>query len=46
MNNCVETAGLKGELLAVRDSRRIERPALPFGVQAWHHFISALQETN
>ncbi|MFD7176127.1 DUF397 domain-containing protein [Streptomyces sp. NPDC059929] len=44
MNNCVETAGLKGELLAVRDSRRIEGPALLFGVQAWHHFISALQE--
>ncbi|MFE4868053.1 DUF397 domain-containing protein [Streptomyces sp. NPDC056682] len=44
MNNCVETAGLKGELLAVRDSQRIEGPALLFGVQAWHRFISALQE--
>ncbi|MFJ8309841.1 MULTISPECIES: DUF397 domain-containing protein [unclassified Streptomyces] len=46
MNNCVETARLKGELLAVRDSQRIEGPALLFGDRAWHGFISALQADN
>jgi hypothetical protein len=46
MNNCVETARLKGELLAVRDSQRIEGPALLFGAPAWHSFISALSADN
>ncbi|MFG3281137.1 DUF397 domain-containing protein [Streptomyces sp. NPDC048111] len=42
MNNCVETARLNGELLAVRDSQRIGGPALLFGAPAWHRFISAV----
>ncbi|MCX5383784.1 DUF397 domain-containing protein [Streptomyces sp. NBC_00083] len=46
MNNCVETARLKGELLAVRDSQRIEGPALLFGDLAWHRFISSLRRAS
>ncbi|MCT9088529.1 DUF397 domain-containing protein [Streptomyces sp. ASQP_92] len=42
MNNCVETARLPGELLAVRDSQRTDGPALLFGSPAWQRFISTL----
>ena len=46
MNNCVETARLKGELLAVRDSQRIDGPALLFGAPAWQRFISTVAQLN
>ncbi|MEV7414112.1 DUF397 domain-containing protein [Streptomyces sp. NPDC089919] len=40
MNNCVEAAELGGELLAVRDSKRIHGPALLFTGTAWQGFLS------
>lgn len=46
MNNCVETARLKGELLAVRDSQRIDGPALLFGDPAWQRFISLVSAAS
>ncbi|MFF3975225.1 DUF397 domain-containing protein [Streptomyces sp. NPDC001828] len=46
MNNCVETARLNGELLAVRDSQRIDGPALLFGAPAWQRFISTVTQSS
>ncbi|MFG2720496.1 DUF397 domain-containing protein [Streptomyces sp. NPDC048416] len=46
MNNCVETARLKGELLAVRDSQRTRGPALLFGAAAWQRFICLVSEAH
>ncbi|MEU3371363.1 DUF397 domain-containing protein [Streptomyces sp. NPDC006711] len=46
MNNCVETARLNGELLAVRDSKRTAGPALLFGTPAWRRFICLVSEGN
>ncbi|WP_328316193.1 DUF397 domain-containing protein [Streptomyces sp. NBC_00388] len=43
MNNCVETALLDGGLLAVRDSKRVERPALLFAADAWTGFLASVQ---
>ncbi|MGA6174952.1 DUF397 domain-containing protein [Streptomyces sp. NPDC012600] len=47
MNNCVETArlygpGSGGALLAVRDSKDVERPPLRFSAPAWTAFVSGL----
>lgn len=42
MNNCVETATTPGSLLAVRDSKRVTRPALLFTADAWTRFVGAL----
>ncbi|MEU4348851.1 DUF397 domain-containing protein [Streptomyces sp. NPDC023838] len=42
MNNCVETAFLDAGLLAVRDSKRTDGPALLFGARAWRSFLSGL----
>ncbi|MFI8998712.1 DUF397 domain-containing protein [Streptomyces sp. NPDC053542] len=42
MNNCVETARVNGETLAVRDSKDISGPALLFAVPAWRAFVDAL----
>ncbi|MER7764629.1 DUF397 domain-containing protein [Streptomyces sp. NPDC097619] len=39
MNNCVEAATLTGGLLAVRDSKRTEGPALVFTGPAWDGFL-------
>jgi hypothetical protein len=44
MNNCVETAPARGGLLAVRDSKRVGRPALLFSCDAWSRFLGALRE--
>ncbi|MFJ6698867.1 DUF397 domain-containing protein [Streptomyces sp. NPDC091272] len=43
MNNCVETAQVNGGLLAVRDSKRVSRPALLFGTDAWSRFVGAVR---
>ncbi|MDX3374769.1 DUF397 domain-containing protein [Streptomyces sp. ME02-6991-2A] len=49
MNNCVETARLHGPehggpLLAVRDSKDVERPPLRFSATAWTTFVTGLDE--
>ena len=41
-NNCVETARLMSGLLAVRDSKDEQGPALLFGPEAWSRFVRAL----
>lgn len=43
-NNCVETARLASGLLAVRDSKDQQGPALLFGPAAWSQFVRALCE--
>ncbi|MCX4678776.1 DUF397 domain-containing protein [Streptomyces sp. NBC_01433] len=44
MNNCVETAPLNGEQLAVRDSKDVGRPALRFSATAWTSFVTGLHD--
>lgn len=39
MNNCVETAPLGPDLLAVRDSKRTVGPVLSFSPTAWSSFV-------
>ncbi|MGW6704792.1 DUF397 domain-containing protein [Streptomyces sp. NPDC054956] len=39
MNNCVETAVLGGGLLAVRDSKCADGPAVLFTGPAWEGFL-------
>ncbi|MBT2450949.1 DUF397 domain-containing protein [Streptomyces sp. ISL-43] len=39
MNNCVETAVLGGGLLAVRDSKRTDGPAVLVTGPAWEGFL-------
>ncbi|MEV6011110.1 DUF397 domain-containing protein [Streptomyces sp. NPDC051976] len=43
-NNCVETARLASGLLAVRDSKDQEGPALLFTPAAWSHFVRAVRD--
>ncbi|MFT9788617.1 DUF397 domain-containing protein [Streptomyces rhizosphaericola] len=53
MNNCVETArldrgpdsgrGSGDALLAVRDSKDVERPPLTFSATAWTTFVAGLE---
>ncbi|RST22545.1 DUF397 domain-containing protein [Streptomyces sp. WAC04770] len=55
MNNCVETARIRrgpdsggtpgsgGALLAVRDSKDVERPPLTFSATAWTTFVAGLE---
>ncbi|RSS70341.1 DUF397 domain-containing protein [Streptomyces sp. WAC06614] len=40
MNNCVEAAVLGGGLLAVRDSKRTDGPAVLFTGPAWDGFLA------
>lgn len=42
--NCVEIAGLPGQRVAVRDSRRPDGPALLFSQAAWEAFLRSLRE--
>ncbi|RPK81610.1 MULTISPECIES: DUF397 domain-containing protein [Streptomyces] len=42
MNNCVETARLNAALLAVRDSKDVDRPPLRFSAAAWSTFVTGL----
>lgn len=42
MNNCVEAARLDGALLAVRDSKDVDRPPLRFSATAWSTFVTGL----
>ncbi|MFD4338771.1 DUF397 domain-containing protein [Streptomyces anulatus] len=42
MNNCVETALFGGALLAVRDSKNVDRPPLRFSAAAWSTFVAGL----
>ncbi|MFJ6609585.1 DUF397 domain-containing protein [Streptomyces sp. NPDC091289] len=42
MNNCVETAPLGSALLAVRDSKDVDRPPLRFTAAAWSTFVTGL----
>ena len=42
--NCVEIAGLAGQGVAVRDSRRPDGPALVFSQAAWETFLRSLCE--
>ncbi|WP_282687618.1 MULTISPECIES: DUF397 domain-containing protein [unclassified Streptomyces] len=42
MNNCVETARLRGALLAVRDSKDVDRGPLRFSAAAWTAFVDGL----
>ncbi|WP_097870806.1 DUF397 domain-containing protein [Streptomyces sp. rh34] len=42
MNNCVETARCGGALLAVRDSKNVDRPPLRFSAAAWSTFVAGL----
>jgi hypothetical protein len=42
MNNCVETAGLGENLLAVRDSKNPTGPALLFSSTAWTSFVGVV----
>lgn len=44
MNNCVETAVLGGGgLLAVRDSKRTDGPAVLFTRPAWNGFLASVR---
>ncbi|AXG76659.1 DUF397 domain-containing protein [Streptomyces paludis] len=43
-NNCVEYARTGPGRLAVRDSKEVRRPSLPFSSGAWTAFLSALRE--
>ncbi|MFJ3437418.1 DUF397 domain-containing protein [Streptomyces cyaneofuscatus] len=48
MNNCVETARTDGPdsggaLLAVRDSKDVDRPPLRFSAAAWTTFVAGLE---
>ncbi|MER6252888.1 DUF397 domain-containing protein [Streptomyces sp. NPDC001584] len=43
MNNCVEAAVLHGGLLAVRDSKRTEGPAVLFTGPAWTGFLASVR---
>ncbi|WP_327282267.1 MULTISPECIES: DUF397 domain-containing protein [unclassified Streptomyces] len=43
MNNCVETAALGGDLLAVRDSKRADGPAVLFTGPAWYGFLASVR---
>ncbi|MFD6887596.1 DUF397 domain-containing protein [Streptomyces sp. NPDC059957] len=43
MNNCVETAALGGGLLAVRDSKRTDGPAVLFTGHAWDGFLVSVR---
>jgi Domain of unknown function (DUF397) len=42
-NNCVETAVLGADLLAVRDSKDPQGPALLFDATAWSEFVGAVR---
>ncbi len=42
MNNCVETAPLDDDQLAVRDSKDTGLPQLRFSATAWTSFVAAL----
>ncbi|GGO84014.1 DUF397 domain-containing protein [Wenjunlia tyrosinilytica] len=42
-NNCVETAVLGTEVLAVRDSKDPQGPALLFASSAWSAFVAAVR---
>lgn len=44
MNNCVEAAALTGGLLAVRDSKRADGPAVLFTGPAWGSFLASVRE--
>ncbi|MEU9236986.1 DUF397 domain-containing protein [Streptomyces subrutilus] len=43
MNNCVEAAVLGGGLLAVRDSKRADGPAVLFTGPAWTGFLTSVR---
>lgn len=43
MNNCVEAAALTGGLLAVRDSKRTDGPAVLFTEPAWDGFLASVR---
>ncbi|MGW7435601.1 DUF397 domain-containing protein [Streptomyces sp. NPDC054849] len=43
MNNCVEAAVLGGGLLAVRDSKRTDGPAVLFTGSAWDGFLASVR---
>ncbi|MER6448927.1 DUF397 domain-containing protein [Streptomyces venezuelae] len=43
MNNCVEAAALNGGLLAVRDSKRTDGPAVLFTGPAWTGFLASVR---
>ncbi|MER5776131.1 DUF397 domain-containing protein [Streptomyces sp. NPDC002039] len=43
MNNCVETAVLGGGMLAVRDSKRTDGPAVLFTGPAWQGFLASVR---
>ncbi|MFG2232828.1 DUF397 domain-containing protein [Streptomyces sp. NPDC048723] len=43
MNNCVEAAVLDGGLLAVRDSKRTDGPAVLFTGPAWTGFLASVR---
>lgn len=43
MNNCVEAAVLGGDLLAVRDSKRTDGPAVFFTGPAWTGFLASVR---
>ncbi|WP_374227664.1 MULTISPECIES: DUF397 domain-containing protein [Streptomyces] len=43
MNNCVETAALRGGLLAVRDSKQADGPAVLFTGPAWDGFLACVR---
>ncbi|MFD8970301.1 DUF397 domain-containing protein [Streptomyces sp. NPDC059568] len=43
-NNCVESACLGADALAVRDSKNVARPHLSFSADAWTSFVAALRE--
>ncbi|MFD3328295.1 DUF397 domain-containing protein [Streptomyces sp. NPDC058701] len=43
MNNCVEAAALTGGLLAVRDSKRADGPAVLFTAAAWSGFLARVR---
>ncbi|MFE4173698.1 DUF397 domain-containing protein [Streptomyces sp. NPDC056909] len=45
-NNCVESARVGADALAVRDSKNVTRPHLSFSAAAWTSFVTALREED
>ncbi|MFI5804886.1 DUF397 domain-containing protein [Streptomyces sp. NPDC051561] len=46
MNNCVETAVLRPDRTAVRDSKRAAGAALLFSADAWSRFVDAVRQDS
>ncbi len=44
--NCVEVAGLSGDLIGVRDSKNPRGPVLRFGPAEWGTFVGGVRDSG